>query len=184
MSSSPSPKKQPGQENPFASPLHYEPVATPAKAAPDFSEDVMQRARQAVLGPGIALIVSGVLGIGTAVLIGGDVIVHWASPPGSSQFWHAGVLAVLIVLPSVVVVAAGVSMCFLRFWTLCLLGTLIALLGCFSGGPIGVLVGLWALGVLTAPEVRWAFRQVRRGQGEKERGDSPTTPVARSGGSE
>ena len=184
MASSPSPNKQPGRENPYASPLHYEPVAAPAKAAPDFPEDVMQRARQAVLGPGIALIVSGVLGLGTAVLVGGDVIAHWASPPGASQFWHAEALAVFIVLPSVVIVAAGVSMCFLRFWTLCLLGTLTALLGCFSAGPIGVLVGLWALGVLTAPEVRWAFRRIRRGQGATGRGDSPSTPVARPGRSE
>jgi hypothetical protein len=132
-----------------------------------------------VIGPGIALIIAGALGI----MINTYGIFQWLAQPDQKQLemqqaaaWMStasgipvqalspGVVKVLIMLcmaVSLVILMAGVRMIYLQSYWLAVVGSILSMVNigmsvfcCCLGLPAGI----WALVVLMLPSVRDAFQ--------------------------
>jgi hypothetical protein len=123
-----------------------------------------------VRAPAVALLMTGLLGV--AVDIFQIVYALVLTPPPvpsrapdwlievmrASQGPAPAVAGALFGIISLTVVAAAIAMLAGRAWTLCVVGSTIALMNfgnlCFL---LGLPVGIWSLRVLRQPDVKWIF---------------------------
>ncbi len=76
-------------------------------------------------------------------------------------FWFGLFFGGMGLLPNLVVLAGGVAMVRFRSRPLALAGAILALVNSCQLGVFGVAIGIWALIVLTSPEVKAAFEEAR-----------------------
>jgi hypothetical protein len=111
----------------------------------------------------LALPAVGVAAAGTVACVQVLFVMLWAAvnPPGGVEPrlppWT--VFASWGPLPGLVMVAGAVSMLWLRFYWLAVVGCVLAVLPISFGCVIGLPTGLWALARLLQPEVKEAFRR-------------------------
>ncbi len=142
--------------------------SVPVGAPPTFSTAGMQVAGTAVLdqvnGPAIGLIVTAVIGFVAQV---GSLVWRLAvSGSMSSQpqvpAWVSGslpnIIAVVSILVSGLILVGGIKMKRLENYGLVMAASIIAMIPCFSPCCIvGLPIGIWAIVVLSKPEVKAAF---------------------------
>lgn len=151
--------------------------ATPPPLGATFAPDGRARALEAVNGPGIGLIVVGALGIALSLL--GIMSKLGGMAMGPNQFQNfplqgqnpelmryfqmlngtAGIFLNLFGLAfSIFVIFAGIKMRKLESLGLCIAGSIIAILPCFSPCCcVGIPIGVWALIVLSRADVKSFF---------------------------
>jgi hypothetical protein len=127
-------------------------------------------AAQAVRGPAIGLIVTGILDGFISVGAAAGEIVRFAFK-GRGYYGGFGraepivglgasvTAALALLFVAGLILIAGMQMSRLRSRELCLVASVLAMIPCTSPCcPVGIPMGLWALLVLNRPEVRAAFR--------------------------
>ena len=158
-------ERDPNEFAPRGRPDRYEDIRD------DYDDDYgarrtpLGRARQKVLVPGIAVIVTGVFGIlGMFLAVGAAVLDYFEGPGGEERLI---VLIVLLMLISAgfalfaVVILGGTSILKLRRWGYAATAAYVVA-GLSLGGCYGILFypfGIWALVVLYQPDVREQFRR-------------------------
>ncbi|MCX5677435.1 MAG: protein kinase, partial [Planctomycetota bacterium] len=113
--------------------------------------------------PAIGLIVAGAL-----TCLGGPLFLGWAilqlmvkrvaDEPGSvfPGFSETAILC-CVAFSGILVVLGAVKMLRLKSYGLAVAGSILAMLPCTLGFPVGLVMGIWALVVLRRPEVQRAF---------------------------
>jgi len=130
--------------------------ARPAQAEPEKSSPPVIRVRWPALG----LLLVGVLH--TAILPV-SVLLGWLQLTQSPTWYRSAALPlVLSVSLGALIIAGAVGMLRLRSHGLATIAAILALLPCGPAWPIGLPVGIWALFVLAAPDVKAAFGRRER----------------------
>jgi hypothetical protein len=125
-----------------------------------------------VLGPGVALLATAALDLGTTVFglvagasgFGGPMAFPGGAPPELEQFleYLAGPVGMGLnlfgILVNIFVIWAGVRMMSLRNYGVCMAAAILAVVPCTAPCCcLGIAAGIWALVVLSRPEVKQAF---------------------------
>jgi hypothetical protein len=124
---------------------------------------------QQVKGPAIGLIVTGVLGLLAGILsIGANALglaagrVEDYGDNAMFQFMMSGAFGILVAVISLGVSGfllwAGLLMQKLEKFAVCRIASIVAMIPCFACCLVGLPVGIWALVVMSKPEVRAAFK--------------------------
>lgn len=129
-----------------------------------------RRAREAVLGPAIALMIVGGLGVPIGILnaitvFSGQALPFGPNPqeraqdPAAAQAFDvvARIVASLSIIWGVAVLLGGIQLFRLRSRTSAMVASIFAMLPCSMCCLLGLPFGIWALVVLNRPEVKAGF---------------------------
>ena len=149
------------------------PLAPAAAAAPAFQPGVESAAAR-VKGPAIALIVTASLGTayylvnGIITLVAGGAMFQRGIPPNfppelrsfveGMQGPFAGIISLVIAALNVFVLFGAIKLLRLRSYGLAMAACIVAMLPCQCCCVLGLPFGIWALVVMSKPEVKSAFR--------------------------
>ena len=136
-------------------------AASPPPAVVSPAVLAYEAARQAVRGPAIGLLVTGIL---NWVLIPLYLVIGVFVVSSQEAVFSGGVFLlalVLIFVASSVIILAGVKMKALEAYWLAVAGCILAML-VTPGNLVGLPIGIWALAVLSRPSVRQAFSKEAR----------------------
>ncbi len=140
------------------------PSAVPMQASVLTQQELLEKVRGKVVPPGIAMIVIGVLGAvvcpGVLFFLGAAAV--FTPRPEFEVGGLFGAAGVLVLLIHIGVIYGGWAVVRLKSRSWGLRAAILCLLSfCFGTGIFGLIVGIWALVVLTSPDVKAAFERLQ-----------------------
>lgn len=142
------------------------PAPMPVMAAP-LGSTLVPPADQQVNGPAVALIILGVVEIGISLLnlfwnLAGGAVMNVGTPADSIYRMFSGTLGVAAAgfgtLLGVLIIFGAMKMKKLESYSLAVTASIISILPCSICCVVGVPIGIWALVVLSKPEIRSSFK--------------------------